>query len=153
LPNIILNQFHNFPYLIAIDPIQRVAYSRDVLKNKWNESQPQSATSAHRLSSTATFALHPVSQFIHPTPTIQGELIMAIRHLGAAALLGLSLLAGGIAATPASAHSRWFERDGYRYDRVGWYDSYGRYHRFEREGYRFNHDGWYDRHGRFYRFD
>jgi hypothetical protein len=86
------------------------------------------------------------------TTTIQGELIMAIRHLGAAVLLGLSLLAGGIAATPASAHSRWFERDGYRYDRVGWYDSYGRYHRFEREGYRFNHDGWYDRHGRFYRF-
>lgn len=46
---------------------------------------------------------------------------MAIRHFGAAALLALSLLASGIAATTASAHGsegRRFERDGYRYDRA-----------------------------------
>ncbi len=79
---------------------------------------------------------------------------MATRHFGAAALLGLSLLVGGMTATPASAHfsSGRFERDGYRYDRGGWYEGHGRYHRFEREGYRFNRDGWYDRHGSFHRF-
>lgn len=80
---------------------------------------------------------------------------MAIRHFGAAALLALSLLATGIAATPASAHGsdgRRFERDGYRYDRGGWYDGHGDYHRFDREGYRYNRDGWYDRHGSYHRF-
>jgi hypothetical protein len=75
---------------------------------------------------------------------------MSIRHISAAALTGLSLLVCGIAASPASAHG--WNRDGYRYDRGGWFDGHSRYHRFDREGYRHDRDGWYDRSGRFHRF-
>jgi hypothetical protein len=83
------------------------------------------------------------------------------RKLGFA-VLATSALLMSFHVSSASAHGRWSIRHidridrfaerhelyAVRYDRWGWYDQYGDYHRFERS----DRWGWYDSYGNYHRF-